>query len=78
MTEHGHTPPLTRRVPGASGSGPRTPARMALPDALLARMRAAMEAARRANAAEGDEADESDEAGHPGGTADSGTPAASS
>jgi len=51
---------------------------MVLPDALLARMRAAMEAARRANAAEGDEADESDEAGHPGGTADSGTPAASS
>ena len=78
MTEHGHTPPLTRRVPGASGSGPPTPARMVLPDALLARMRAAMEAARRANAAEGDEADESDEAGHPGDTADSGTPAASS
>jgi len=50
---------------------------MALPDALLARMRAAMEAARRANAAEGDEADESDEVGDPGGTTDPGTPAPS-
>ena len=70
MTEHGHTPPLTRRVPGASGSGPPTPARMVLPAALVARMRAATQAARRVNAAEGDETDEPDEAGDPGASPD--------
>ena len=71
MTEHGHTPPLTRRVPGASGSGPRTSARMVLPEALLARMRAEMEAARGANS---DEADEIDEIGDPSGIDEIGDP----
>ena len=66
MTEHGHTPPLTRRVPGASGSGPRTSARFVLPEALLARMRAAMEAAR------GAKADEAEEIDDPGATDDPG------
>ena len=74
MTEHGRTPPLARRVPGASGSGPRQAARIVLPDALLARMRAAMEAARGANASQ---ADEADEAGDPSATRDSGTAAPS-
>ena len=48
MTEHRPTPPLIRRVPGASGSGPGKPARTVLPDALLRRMLAAVEAARTA------------------------------
>jgi hypothetical protein len=72
MTEHGHTPPLTRRVPGASGEGPRTSARIVLPDAVLARMRAAIEAARGANASE---ADEADGVADPGAASDPGTPA---
>ena len=77
MTEHGHTPPLTRRVPGASGSGPRTSARRVLPDALLARMRAAMEAARGVNASKADETAKAGDADDPSATADSGTAAPS-
>ena len=54
MTERRPTPPLIRRVPGASRRGPGKPARTVLPDALLRRMLAAVEAAR---ATEDDAAD---------------------
>ena len=60
MTEHRPTPPLIRRVPGASGSGPGKPARTVLPDALLRRMLAAVEAAR---AVEEDAAERVEDAG---------------
>ena len=49
MTEHRRTPPLTRRVPGASGSGPSTSARTVLPDTVLRRMQAAVDAERAAD-----------------------------
>jgi len=39
-------PPLTRRVPGAARSGPRSMTRPILPEALLKRMQAAVDAAR--------------------------------
>src|SRR5947209_5960729 len=73
MTNRGPTPPLTRRVPGASGSGPGKSARTLLPDAVLQRMQAAVEAARAADAADADDADEPDLLGPPA-PADLGTP----
>jgi hypothetical protein len=60
MTEHRRTPPLTRRVPGASGSGPGASARTVLPDTVLRRMQAAVDAARGADP--GDDADLASEA----------------
>ena len=45
MGEDSPGPPLRRRVPGASGSGPSQPPRRVLPDGLIARMRAAVDAA---------------------------------
>jgi len=56
MTDARQTPPLARRVPGASGSGPGRPARPVLPDALLRRMQAAVEAERAAEAGEAEPA----------------------
>ena len=46
MVDDRQTPPLTRRVPGAARSGPESAARPALPDALMKRMQAAVDAAR--------------------------------
>src|SRR5258708_31488142 len=40
------SPPLTRRIPGAARSGPRSAMRAVLPEALLKRMQAAVDAAR--------------------------------
>ncbi len=40
------SPPLTRRIPGAARSGPRSAMRPVLPEALLKRMQAAVDAAR--------------------------------
>jgi hypothetical protein len=44
-------PPLKRRVPGAARSGPAPSARRALPDTLIARMQAAVDAAHAAQGA---------------------------
>ena len=46
MSDDRPTPPLTRRVPGAARSGPERSKRPVLPDALIERMQAAVEAAR--------------------------------
>src|SRR5689334_10820393 len=48
MDDDSPSPPLTRRVPGAARSGPATTNQPVLPDALLRRMRAAVDAARSA------------------------------
>jgi hypothetical protein len=46
MADDSLKPPLTRRVPGAARCGPRSTTRPVLPDALLKRMQAAVDAAR--------------------------------
>jgi hypothetical protein len=46
MADDSLKPPLTRRIPGAARSGPRSTTRPVLPDALLKRMQAAVDAAR--------------------------------
>src|SRR5260221_1837881 len=46
MADDSPAPPLTRRVPGAARGGPGSPGRPVLPDALLKRMQAAVDAAR--------------------------------
>ena len=46
MADDSPAPPLTRRVPGAARGGPISSVRPALPEALLKRMQAAVEAAR--------------------------------
>jgi hypothetical protein len=48
MAEDKPTPPLARRVPGATRSGPGSSARPVLPDAVMRRMQAAVDAARAA------------------------------
>lgn len=48
MADDSPTPPLTRRVPGAARSGPERSKRPVLPDALIERMQAAVDAARSA------------------------------
>ncbi|MGI9007430.1 MAG: hypothetical protein ACR2FU_14755, partial [Streptosporangiaceae bacterium] len=50
-------PPLTRRVPGAARSGPGQASRAALPDALLQRMQAAVDAERARSPEAGSEPD---------------------
>lgn len=45
MADGGPGSPLKRRVPGATGAGPAPAASIVLPDALMARMRAAVDAA---------------------------------
>ena len=47
MGDENGGPPLSRRVPGAARSGPTPVARVALPESLLLRMQAAVEAERR-------------------------------
>src|SRR5215472_12862456 len=51
MADDGPGSPLKRRVPGATGAGPVPLARTALPDALIARMQAAVDAAHEAQGA---------------------------
>ena len=46
MADDSPAPPLTRRVPGAARGGPGSSVRPVLPDALLKRMQAAVDAAR--------------------------------
>lgn len=46
MADDSPAPPLTRRVPGAARGGPGSPGRPVLPEALLKRMQAAVDAAR--------------------------------
>ena len=46
MADDSLKPPLTRRVPGAARCGPRSTTRPVLPEALLKRMQAAVDAAR--------------------------------
>src|ERR1022692_2458514 len=46
MADDKPTTPLTRRVPGAARSGPERSKRPVLPDALIERMQAAVDAAR--------------------------------
>lgn len=48
MVDGGSGSPLKRRVPGATGAGPAPAAPRVLPDALMARMRAAVDAAHEA------------------------------
>jgi hypothetical protein len=55
MADDSPAPPLTRRVPGAARGGPRSLARPVLPEALLKRMQAAVDAAR---AGQGQQADQ--------------------
>lgn len=51
MGDESASPPLKRRVPGAARAGPAPAERRALPDALMARMRAAVDAAHEAQGA---------------------------
>lgn len=51
MADESANPPLQRRVPGAARAGPAPSARRVLPDALMARMQAAVDAAREAQGA---------------------------
>ena len=48
MAEEGPASPLKRRVPGATGAGPAPAERPVLPEALIAQMQAAVDAAHEA------------------------------
>ena len=63
MTDDGSTPPLARRVPGAARNGPGSSARAVLPEALLKRMQAAVDAARASGGEQADQAAHADMAG---------------
>jgi hypothetical protein len=56
MADDSQAPPLTRRVPGAARGGPTSLARPVLPEALLKRMQAAVDAARAGQARQADQA----------------------
>ncbi len=65
MADDEPTPPLARRVPGAARSGPGSSARTVLPDAVMRRMQAAVDAARATRAERPDPPEDADPSTEP-------------